>query len=202
MPGYEPSAATAVRNCEARLRDLHPHAMDRYDRLRSDGLGPVEAMRAAAPLFQRRPRIVPIDLAPRSALAAGSGDGQSWALQVHGPSREEFETYRRERRASRTVSQLQARALRAEGALLGADELRDVLERTTNLPPDMIAKVAGHVVCPTAGPATRRPWEDEFPFPMPEVLAVTASRDAANASATSGSESQRASRGRASGTRR
>jgi len=42
---FDRSAATAMRNCEDRLRDLHSSGMARYDRLRADGLGPAEAMR-------------------------------------------------------------------------------------------------------------------------------------------------------------
>ena len=33
----DPAAASAVRKCEERLRVLHPYAMARYDRLRSEG---------------------------------------------------------------------------------------------------------------------------------------------------------------------
>jgi hypothetical protein len=51
VPWYEPTAATAMRKCEERLRELHPFAMARYDRLRDQGLGPAEAMAEAAPLF-------------------------------------------------------------------------------------------------------------------------------------------------------
>ena len=40
VPWYEPAAATAMARCEERLRRLHPYAMARYDRLRSDGLEP------------------------------------------------------------------------------------------------------------------------------------------------------------------
>src|SRR6185437_6248351 len=46
-----PEAASALRRAEDRLRVLHPYAMDRYDRLRSEGAAPLEAMRKTAPLF-------------------------------------------------------------------------------------------------------------------------------------------------------
>jgi hypothetical protein len=55
VPWYEPAAATAMTRCEERLRSLHPYAMARYDRLRSDGLEPAEAMQEAALLFARHP---------------------------------------------------------------------------------------------------------------------------------------------------
>ena len=47
----DPVAASALRTCEDRLRALHPYAMARYDRLRADGMNPIEAMREAVPLF-------------------------------------------------------------------------------------------------------------------------------------------------------
>src|ERR1017187_3193303 len=70
MPWHEPAAATAMTKCEERLRDLHPYAMARYDRLRSDGLGPAEAMREAAPLFARHPRAWEGSAVPRQMLEA------------------------------------------------------------------------------------------------------------------------------------
>jgi hypothetical protein len=70
MPWHEPAAATAMTRCEERLRDLHPYAMARYDRLRSDGLGPAEAMREAAPLFARHPRAWEGSAVPRQMLEA------------------------------------------------------------------------------------------------------------------------------------
>src|ERR1022692_376642 len=55
VPWYEPAAAAAMRRCEDRLRELHPHAMARYDRLRSEGMTPFDAMREAAALFGQEP---------------------------------------------------------------------------------------------------------------------------------------------------
>ena len=54
VPWYEPAAATAMRKTEDRLRELHPYAMARYDRLRADGMSPAEAMREAAPHVRPR----------------------------------------------------------------------------------------------------------------------------------------------------
>lgn len=56
-----PEAAAAARKCEERLRGLHPYAMARYDRLRGDGTGAIEAMRQAVPLFGRAPYARPGD---------------------------------------------------------------------------------------------------------------------------------------------
>ena len=52
---HRPAAAAALRKCEDKLRDLHPYAMARYDRLRARRLAPLDAMREAAPLFARAP---------------------------------------------------------------------------------------------------------------------------------------------------
>jgi len=51
----DPLSASAMRKCEDRLRAIHPYAMARYDRLRAQGAGPIEAMQEAAPLFTRVP---------------------------------------------------------------------------------------------------------------------------------------------------
>jgi nucleotide-binding universal stress UspA family protein len=56
VPWYEPAATTAMRKSEQRLRDLHRHAMARYDRLRADGMPPAQAMRETAPFFTGAPR--------------------------------------------------------------------------------------------------------------------------------------------------
>jgi hypothetical protein len=77
MPWHEPAAATAMTRCEERLRDLHPYAMARYDRLRSDGFGSAEAMREAAPLFARHPRPWEGPAVPRLMLEAATEPGQA-----------------------------------------------------------------------------------------------------------------------------
>ena len=87
VPWYEPSAATAMRKCEERLRVLHPHAMARYDRLRGEGMGPAEAMRDAAPLFAAHPRAYDAPYTPRPVLdtaadvtATAGADGRTTKL--------------------------------------------------------------------------------------------------------------------------
>lgn len=77
VPWHEPAAATAMTRCEERLRQFHPYAMAHYDRLRSEDLGPAEAMREAAPLFARHPRARDARTVPRPMLvpAPQPGDG-------------------------------------------------------------------------------------------------------------------------------
>ncbi len=52
----DPGAERALLRCESRLRELHPYAMNRYDRLRVEGHAPEAAMREVTPLFAREPR--------------------------------------------------------------------------------------------------------------------------------------------------
>ncbi|MBB5136192.1 hypothetical protein HNP84_005936 [Thermocatellispora tengchongensis] len=69
------SAATAVRLTEQRLRQLHPHAMEHYDRLRATGLDHTRAMLRAAPFFTRDPNVRTGHPAPsRAALESASAD--------------------------------------------------------------------------------------------------------------------------------
>ena len=49
----EPEAERASALAEDRLRTLRPDVMERYDRLRAQGAGPVEAMTRVAPYFDR-----------------------------------------------------------------------------------------------------------------------------------------------------
>jgi acetyl-CoA acetyltransferase len=72
VPWYDPAAANAMIGCEERLRSLHPYAMARYDRLRSDGLEPAEAMQEAAPLFARHPYARDAPSVPRQMLEAAT----------------------------------------------------------------------------------------------------------------------------------
>ena len=89
----DPEAADAVRTCEQRLRALHPYAMACYDRLRSDGAAPLDAMREALPLFARAPHARPGDPAaerPRPGRPGRSRHGimgQQRGRLRHGPGR-------------------------------------------------------------------------------------------------------------------
>ncbi len=51
----DPEAERVTQLAEARLAELRPDVMERYDRLRADGADPVEAMRRVAPLFDQPP---------------------------------------------------------------------------------------------------------------------------------------------------
>ena len=160
------TAMQAVDNCEKRLRQLHPHAMARYDRLRVDGAKRIRAMREAAPLFTRPPGVHEQPGVPRAALQAGNGLGYSWVDQQFGPSREEYESYTAAmqilRRGSQILHGLQADAARAGMPSLGDTDQRTVLLNTTNIPETAIPLLTG----------ARRPWQEDFPFPISEVLAI------------------------------
>jgi hypothetical protein len=113
---FDETALSAVRACEDRLRQLHPHAMARYDRLRDDGQDPVTAMREAAPLFMRSPSISEQPGAAHAAIEPGNGLGHSWVAVMQGPSREEFDSYLSAikvlRRGAQILHGMQARAAR------------------------------------------------------------------------------------------
>jgi hypothetical protein len=64
----DPSAGSAVRKCEERLRALHPYAMAWYDRLRGEGAGAFDAIRQALPLFGRAPHARPGDPAAQRRM--------------------------------------------------------------------------------------------------------------------------------------
>ena len=137
VPWYEPAAATAMRKCEERLRDLHPHAMARYDRLRADGMGPADAMREAAPLFTRPPRVHDAPFTPRPPLDA---ETPVRVTVEHGPGRAGFDAHAaaqaQERRGRQIIDALQEQARAYGRDLLGEAEQRSILETVTNLPPD------------------------------------------------------------------
>ena len=145
VPWYEPAAATAMRKCEERLRDLHPHAMARYDRLRGDGMGPAEAMRETAPLFTRPPRVHDASFIPHPVLDAGKGPDLAWAAAGDGPGGGEPDTAAtaeaQERRGRQIIDALQDRAREQGREPLGEAEQRTVLEAITNLPPGVIHRV-------------------------------------------------------------
>jgi len=227
VPWYEPAAATALRKTEERLRELHPFAMARYDRLRADGVPAAEAMEEAAPLFALSPRARSWPHAPRSPLTAGTGTDPGIA-DTTAPGTETSETPSAdlEERGRNIAAALQEQARAEQRDPLGPDELRTVLETITNLPYDVIHRVtrpaaadglatagqdragtaeraraadldaatdraatpaldertdklaqAGDAAA-TASAATARgtrPWERDFPVPIRDVVASTAS---------------------------
>jgi hypothetical protein len=140
--GTDPAAASAQRKCEERMRTLHPYAMARYDRLRNDGMSPLDAMREAAPLFGRSPTVRTGDPGPaRRELAADTGqqehpgEGQAQRNQTDPNAAADN---RAEQRGRQIVARLQTRARAAGRPELGPDELALVLEELTNLPSHVI----------------------------------------------------------------
>jgi hypothetical protein len=145
----DPTAASAVRKCEERLRVLHPYAMARYDRLRSEGTDAFDAMRQAVPLFARAPHARPGDPAAEWRILAAPArldvtstgvDADGSGLRQAGPG--SGLDQRVEHRGHQIVQQLQTRALADRGYALSPDELAATLRATTALPSDVIARLA------------------------------------------------------------
>ena len=199
VPWYEPSAATAMRAAEDRLRDLHPYAMTRYQRLRDDGHGPADAMRQAAPLFARHPHARDAPFTPRPAVEAGTGAAE-WVADgdgdgAAGEAGDLADAAALEQRGQHIVTALQERA-RAEGReALGQDELRIMLDTLTNLPAGLIDRLSGPAAgdgharpgldsaatAPAPARRTARPWEHDFPASIHDVVAAAAASPAAAA---------------------
>lgn len=145
----DPVAASAMRKSEERLRTLHPYAMARYDRLRSEGASPLDAMREAAPLFTREPHARPgqpgtqlrlgaATAGPDADLVAGVTDS---SLRPPAPDQDP-DRRETEHRGQQIVWRLQARAYAERGSVLDPAELATALEATTNLPAEVIARLA------------------------------------------------------------
>jgi hypothetical protein len=225
-PWHEPAAATAMRACEERLRELHPTAMARYDRLRGEGMGPAQAMREAAFLFAGPPRAHDSHYTPAPMLDPGNGETPPWAAAAPDPGREDGQDVEaQERRGRQIVEALQERARDQGREPLGEAEQRTVLETVTNLPAEVIDRVvrpgpasglaraeqdraataervrasdldtasdltatprtdertqnlagARDATATAAGATARaaRPWEQDFPMPIGEVVANAA----------------------------
>ena len=142
----DPAATSAARRCEERLRVLHPYAMARYDRLRSEGAGAFEAMRQAVPLFGRAPHARPGDPgAGRRALEAPAGrdgalpDSDAGRTPERGPG--SGPERQAEEHGMRLAQQLQANTVAERGYALSPDELATTLAATTTLPGDVIARL-------------------------------------------------------------
>jgi hypothetical protein len=167
------SASSAVRKCEERLRDLHPHAMSHYDRFRGDGQDPLSAMGQAAPYFTRDPNVRTGEPAmPRQGLAEGTGT--RWAANVHGPDRAEWEEALQGHRAQAIATELRER-LGGEGRDAHPDEIRTALELTTNLPEHIITEASN------AEPGPQRPTQarlaaEDFPYSIEKTMELTSTR--------------------------
>ncbi|TDC91975.1 hypothetical protein [Actinomadura sp. 7K507] len=167
------SAALAARKCEERLRHLHPHAMSHYDRFRSEGKDPLDAMTEAAPFFTRDPNVRTGDpAAQRGELLEGTG--AEWASRFHGPERGDWEEARREQRANQIANELRTK-LRLHGHEPQPEELRTVLEITTNLPEHIIAKAVPASPRPSRGSDVGRAAED-FPLSIDEALEMSSNQ--------------------------
>jgi hypothetical protein len=177
VPWYEPAAATAMRKCEEKLRDLHPYAMGRYDRLRADGLGPAEAMQEAAPLFARAPRARDSSSTPRQMLIAGDELGVNRAEAAAGP----WTGGPGDAPYAGPVVAEQDRATIAERArAAGLDAATDLTatpgmdERTVNLTAAQDTTASASAAADRARRHSHpgRPWERDFPIPIRDVLAM------------------------------
>jgi hypothetical protein len=183
VPWYEPAAATAMRKCEDRLRDLHPHAMARYDRLHADGMNPAEAMREAAPLFARSAQAYEGSFSPRPALS-GADLAQAAGQPVDGISLDA-----RQGATAGMADTLLSQAASAEGeraadvgSVTGLAAEPQAGERAHEL-------ASAHAVAVTAEADTARaartaqPWKHDFPIPIQAVVATAVSGPAAGRSA-------------------
>lgn len=176
----DPAASLALRRCEGRLRELHPYAMARYDRLRGDGMSPLDAMRETVPLFARSPHVRTGDPAPtRPALdanAAADAERETDAGDVAAePEAAPGEGEQAELRGQQIADRLQAQAHAAGRPPLGPDELAIVLETVTNLPEAVITTItrraeASHPVEAKSAAALAAEC-----FPVTAADAVTAS---------------------------
>ncbi|MFC5187191.1 hypothetical protein [Actinomadura harenae] len=168
------SARSAADKCEARLRELHPYAMQRYDELRAEGRERLEAMRESAPFFTRAPHSRPGDPPiPRAALS--EGDGATWAANPHGPTRTDLEAVRQRERARDIADTLRSKA-GEKGHVPSPIELRTMLEVATNLPENVIAEAVPLHSERRAGSGIDTPEaalsDTAFPFTIDEVLAM------------------------------
>jgi hypothetical protein len=150
----DPTAAAALRQCESRLRTLHPYAMARYDRLRDDGISPLDAMQQAAPLFARAPTARTGDPPPgRHTLAAGTGQelvppADEVVSSMEDPAPGADTDPPAEARGRQIVARLQSRARAAGRPDLGADELAMILDSATNLPHHIIERLTQQPTTP------------------------------------------------------
>ena len=158
----DPAAAAALRKCEDKLRALHPYAMARYDRLRHDGMTPLDAMRETAPLFARAPDARVGDPVPaRFAVGAdASPDLRTMGDEVPREHPEsdpgEVEREAAELRGQEMIERIQARAVAADRPTLGTDELAMILEAVTNLPEEVIDKLTRQAATETGTRSAER----------------------------------------------
>lgn len=176
----DPAASLALRRCEGRLRELHPYAMARYDRLRTEGMTPLDAMRETIPLFARSPNVRTGEPAPTrpaltvEATAEAEPDTAVSDAETE-PAAAPDDEQQAEQRGQQIADRLQAEA-RADGRPpLGPDELAIVLATTTNLPESVITKISNRAEAShPAGAKSPAELAAEC-FPVTAADAVTAS---------------------------
>ncbi|MBA9002841.1 hypothetical protein [Thermomonospora cellulosilytica] len=196
---HHAAAASAVDKCEERLRRLHPHAMDHYDRFRDSGLSHLEAMREAAPFFSRDPNVRTGEpAANRQSLTEGTG--AQWTSSEQDQGLAERQDHRLEQQALRIINELKTQGPED----LTPEDLRIALETATNLPGRIITRAVQQATRTTgeadgtasasaeanhrpqttaaqAGPRTpgaaRTPAEvaaDDFPYDIREAISLAA----------------------------
>lgn len=136
---YAKEAAEAMHACEARLRQLHPHAMEHYDRHRAQGMSRPDAMWAAGKYFERDPNLY------RRALGPARGAGP----EVYVPTPEEWQRWRAETSLRAALWRLDDRALREGKDVFTRDEIRTILDADITvvaLSPDEIDRLVKECV--------------------------------------------------------
>ena len=170
----DPAASIALRRCEGRLRELHPYAMARYDRLKADGMSPLDAMREAVPFFARSPHVRTGEPgATRAALDAQAeanlGRRADAGDVTEEPEPDSDPDEQAERRGHQIADRLQAEARAAGRPPLAPDELALVLATVTNLPDTVLTKITGQIDAKSAALLAAEC------FPVTAADAVTAS---------------------------
>jgi hypothetical protein len=178
----DPVAAAAMTKCETRLRALHPFAMARYDRLRSESVAPLAAMSESAPLFRLAPSARPGHPAPdRPALEAESSSATDASDDPVGmpvadpPAKAEALAEQR----GHQIAQRLAAAHRAVGrGEIELENLELLLEARTTLPADVIERIVQTAAAASGSPvgeAARTAAHlaaESFPHPVSAVVSV------------------------------
>jgi hypothetical protein len=195
----DPVAAAAQRKCEERLRELHPYAMARYDRLIRDGMSALDAMQEAAPLFGRSPQARPGEagaeraaLDPRLADDVFAWTGASVPDATAGTDPAPSQTEAMEQRGRQIAARLQDRARARGHGELGSEDLAIILEAVTNLPEKIVERIAHPSTPHDADHAAALSWvsapgeaAESFTGRYDHVAPASASRTAAQITAES-----------------
>ena len=181
--GADPEAAAALRRAEERLRALHPYAMTQYDRLRSEGAGPLSAMRGSVRLFLREPHARPGQPAParpevEEGLPGAVPSPEPPAAGAPGRPGSGQDPYQGAERRGRAIAErLQTRAMAERGARLSPGELATALEESTSLPGEVITRIAGAEAEERLGAAAERARATELGHAAADLSSRAASAD-------------------------